>query len=52
MLDNLKTGLRAAIKKIVSSTGVDEEMIKQLANDVLKSLLSADVKTTLAIQIA
>lgn len=52
MLDNLKTGLRAAIKKIVSSSGVDEEMIKQLANDVLKSLLSADVKTTLAIQIA
>ena len=52
MLDNLKTGLRAAIKKIVSSSGVDEELIKQLANDVLKSLLSADVKTTLAIQIA
>lgn len=52
MLDNLKTGLRAAIKKIVNSSGVDEELIKQLANDVLKSLLSADVKTTLAIQIA
>ncbi|MGQ0606001.1 MAG: signal recognition particle receptor subunit alpha [Candidatus Nitrosotenuis sp.] len=52
MLDNLKTGLRAAIKKIVNSSGVDEELIKQLANDVLKSLLTADVKTTLAIQIA
>lgn len=52
MLDNLKTGLRAAIKKIVNSSGVDEDLIKQLANDVLKSLLSADVKTTLAIQIA
>jgi signal recognition particle subunit SRP54 len=52
MLDNLKTSLRAAIKKIVNSSGVDEELIKQLANDVLKSLLSADVKTTLAIQIA
>lgn len=52
MLDNLKTGLRAAIKKIVSSSGIDEELIKQLANDVLKSLLSADVKIDLAIRIA
>lgn len=52
MLDNLKTGLRAAIKKIVSSSGVDEELIKQLSNDVLKSLLSADVKIDLALKIA
>ena len=52
MLDNLKTGLRAAIKKIVNSSGVDEELIKQLANDVLKSLLSADVKIDLALKIA
>ena len=52
MLDNLKTGLRAAIKKIVSSSGVDEELIKQLANDVLKSLHNADVKIDLAIRIA
>jgi len=52
MLDNLKTGLRAAIKKIVSSSGVDEELIKQLANDVLKSLLAADVKIDLALRIA
>ena len=52
MLDNLKTGLRAAIKKIVSSSGIDEELIKQLANDVLKSLLAADVKIDLALRIA
>ena len=34
MLDNLKNGLRSAIKKIVSSSGVDEELIKELAKDV------------------
>jgi len=27
MLDSLKNNLRAAIKKIVSSSGVDEELI-------------------------
>ena len=30
MLDNLKDGLRSAIKKIVSSSGIDEELIKEL----------------------
>jgi len=28
MLDNLKTNLRDAIKKIVKSSGIDEELIK------------------------
>jgi len=28
MLDNLKSSLRSANKKIVSSSGVDEELIK------------------------
>jgi len=27
MLDNLKSSLRAAIKKIVNSSGIDEELI-------------------------
>ena len=39
MLDNLKNGLRSAIKKIVSSSGIDEELIKELAKDVQRSLL-------------
>ena len=30
MLDGLKTNLQAAIKKLVSSSGVDEDLIKQL----------------------
>jgi len=36
MLDNLKTNLRAAIKKIVRSSTVDEELIKELAIDLGK----------------
>ena len=46
MLDNLKDGLRAAIKKIVSSSGVDEELIKELAKDVQRSLLQSAVSYT------
>ena len=35
--------IRAAIKKIVSSSGVDEELIKELSKDVQRSLLQSDV---------
>jgi len=31
MLDKLKSSLRSAIKKIVNSSGVDEELIKELS---------------------
>ena len=51
MLDSLKDGLRAAIKKIVSSSGVDEELIKELAKDVQRSLLQSDVNVKLVIEI-
>ncbi len=52
MLDNLKTGLRSAIKKIVNSSGVDEELIKELAKDVQRSLLQSDVNVKLVLEIA
>ena len=51
MLDSLKDGLRAAIKKIVSSSGVDEELIKELAKDVQRSLLQSDVNVKLVLEI-
>jgi|TARA_B110000014_G_scaffold261994_1_gene254976 signal recognition particle subunit SRP54 len=51
MLDSLKNGLRSAIKKIVSSSGVDEELIKELAKDVQRSLLQSDVNVKLVLEI-
>ena len=51
MLDNLKNGLRSAIKKIVSSSGIDEELIKELAKDVQRSLLQSDVNVKLVLEI-
>jgi len=52
MLDNLKTNLRAAIKKIVRSSTVDEELIKELAKDVQRALLQADVNVKLVLEIS
>ena len=51
MLDNLKTSLRAAIKKIVNSSSVDEELIKELSKDIQRSLLQSDVNVKLVLEI-
>jgi len=52
LLDNLKTSLRAAIKKIVNSSGIDEELIKELAKDVQRALLQSDVNVRLVLEIS
>ena len=51
MLDNLKTNLRAAIQKIVKSSGIDEELIKELSKDVQRALLQSDVNVRLVLEI-
>src|SRR3989304_6223625 len=51
MLDNLKTNLREAIKRIVNSSGIDEELIKELSKDVQRALLQSDVNVKLVLEI-
>lgn len=51
MLDSLKTGLRAALKKIVNSSAIDETLVKELAKDIQRSLLQSDVNVKLVFQI-
>ena len=51
MLDNLKSSLRAAIKKIVNSSGIDEELIKELSKDIQRSLLQSDVNVKMVFEI-
>jgi signal recognition particle subunit SRP54 len=51
MLDSLKSGLRAALKKIVSSSAIDEALIKELAKDIQRALLQSDVNVKLVFQI-
>jgi signal recognition particle subunit SRP54 len=51
MLDILKTGLRAALKKIVNSSGIDEALIKELAKDIQRALLQSDVNVKIVFEI-
>ena len=51
MLDNLKSNLRDTIKKIVKSSGIDEELIKELSKDVQRALLQSDVNVRLVLEI-
>src|SRR5919201_859716 len=51
MLDNLRTGLRSALKKIVGATDVNEELIDSLCKDVQRALLQSDVNVRLVLSI-
>lgn len=51
MLDGLKDSLGAAIKKIVKSSGIDEELIDGLCKDVQRALLLSDVDVRLVFEI-
>ncbi len=51
MIDDLKTNLRAAIKKIVNSSGIDDKLIDGLAHDTQMALLLADVDPGLVSEI-
>lgn len=52
MLDNLKDNLRSAIKNIVKSSGVDEELITNLTLNVQRALIKSDVNVRLVSEIA
>ncbi len=51
MLDGLKSSLGDALKKIVKSSGIDEELIKELSKDVQRALLESDVNVRLVFEI-
>ena len=51
MLDNLRTGLRGAIKKIVRASDINEELIDSLCKDIQRALLQADVNVKLVLEI-
>jgi signal recognition particle subunit SRP54 len=51
MLDNLRTGLRGAIKKIVGASDIDEELIDSLCKDTQRALLQSDVNVKQVLEI-
>ena len=51
MLDNLRTGLRSALKKIVGASDINEDLIDSLCKDIQRSMLQADVNVRLVLTI-
>ncbi len=51
MFDNLRDGLRSALKKIVGASDINEELIDSLCKDVQRALLQSDVNVRLVLTI-
>ena len=51
MLDNLRSGLRSTLKKIVGASDVNEELIDSLCKDVQRTLLQSDINVKLVFSI-
>jgi signal recognition particle subunit SRP54 len=51
MFDNLRDGLRSALKKIVGASDINEELIDALCKDVQRALLQSDVNVRLVLSI-
>ncbi|MEM3383080.1 MAG: signal recognition particle receptor subunit alpha [Nitrososphaerales archaeon] len=52
ILEKLKEGLQAAIKRILSASNVDEQLIKEFVKDVQRALLQADVNVKLVFELS
>jgi signal recognition particle subunit SRP54 len=51
MLDSLKEGLQAAVKKLVGSSVVDEKTVKEFIRDLQRTLIQADVNVKMALEV-
>ena len=51
MLDSLKEGLQAAIRKLVGSNVVDAKAVKEFVRDLQRALIQADVNVRIALEV-
>ena len=51
MLDSLREGLQAAVKRLVGSGVVDEKTIKEFIRDLQRTLIQADVNVRMALEV-
>ena len=51
MLDSLREGLQAAVKRLVGSGVVDEKTIKEFIRDLQRALIQADVNVKMALEV-
>ncbi len=51
MLDSLRDGLQAAVKKLVGSSTVDEKAVKEFVRDLQRTLIQSDVNVRMALEV-
>jgi signal recognition particle subunit SRP54 len=51
MLDSLREGLQAAVKRLVGATVVDEKVVKEFIRDLQRTLIQADVNVKIALEV-
>ena len=51
MLDSLRDGLQAAVKKLVGSNVVDEKVTKEFVRDLQRALIQSDVNVRMALEV-
>ena len=51
MLDSLREGLQAAVRKLVGSTLVDEKAVKEFVRDLQRALIQSDVNVRIALEV-
>jgi signal recognition particle subunit SRP54 len=51
MLDSLRDGLQAAVRKLVGSTTVDEKTVKEFVRDLQRTLIQSDVNVRMALEV-
>ncbi len=51
MLDSLRDGLQAAVKKLIGSNTVDEKSVKEFVRDLQRTLIQSDVNVKMALDV-
>ncbi|MDV3294110.1 MAG: signal recognition particle receptor subunit alpha [Nitrososphaerales archaeon] len=51
MLDSLRDGLQAAVKKLVGANTVDEKTVKEFVRDLQRTLIQGDVNVKMALEV-
>ncbi|MDA4125460.1 MAG: signal recognition particle receptor subunit alpha [Thaumarchaeota archaeon] len=51
MFDSLRSGLQAAVKKLVGANTVDEKAVKEFVKDLQRTLIQSDVNVKMALEV-
>jgi signal recognition particle subunit SRP54 len=51
MLDSLRDGLQAAVKKLIGANAIDEKVVKEFVRDLQRTLIQSDVNVKMALEV-